>query len=314
MMMTTAEMTAALRDADGVLLLTHRRPDGDTLCSAAALCSALRRMGKAAALYPNPEITETYRAMTAPYLAPDGFAAACAVSVDVAGEEMLPDGYEGGVDLCIDHHPSNAGFAPRSLVVPTKASCGEIVLELIEALCPPLTAEEANLLYAAVSTDTGCFRYGNTTAETLRAAAHLVESGAENYSLNRELFQSFSFARLRLEGMIYASLHSCRDHRVNVAVVTLQMMADAGATEDDCEDLAALPGRIRGSVVNITIRELAEGRSKASVRTSEAVDAAALCAMFGGGGHKMAAGCTVDVPPAELERRMLAALDEVWKP
>ena len=306
------EAAAALRGRDDFLLLTHVRPDGDTLCSASALCSALRRMGKTAALYPNSEITETYAPFVAPFLAETVTGREYIVCVDVAGPEMFPLGFAGKAELCIDHHPSNPGFAPISLICPQKASCGEIVLELIEMLCGPLTGEEANLLYAAVSTDTGCFCYGNTTAETLRAAAHLVDCGAENHSLNKLLFRSSSFARLKLEGMIYASMRSYRGHRINVALVTLDMMAHSGAVEDDCEDLASLPGRVSGSVVNITIRELEPGRSKASVRTNETVDASAICARLGGGGHKMASGCTVDVGPEELEKRLLAAVNEVW--
>jgi phosphoesterase RecJ-like protein len=311
-MNTIAEAAAALTAHDRILLLTHLRPDGDSLCSAAALCSALRRMGKTAALFPNPEITDTYAGMVAAYLAPPAAAWDYIVSVDVAGPEMLPLGFSGAVDLCIDHHPSNPGFAALTVLGPDKASCGEVVLALVERLCPPLTPEEANLLYAAVSTDSGCFRYGNTTAETLRAAAHLIDCGADSHRLNKELFLSSSPARLRLEGMIYSDIHSYRNNQINFAVVTLQMMREAGTVEDDCEDLASLPGRIRGGVVNITIRELEENRCKASVRTNELVDASVVCRKLGGGGHKMAAGCTLSVSPAEMERLLLAAVDEVW--
>ena len=311
-MMTVAEIAAHLRAKDNFLILTHTRPDGDTLCSSAALCSALRRMGKKAVLFPNSEITENYVDFTAPYLAETVPDDACVVSVDVAGPEMFAAGFTGTANLCIDHHPSNPGFAPISLVCPEKASCGEIVLEIIEELCAPLTKEEANLLYAAVSTDTGCFCYANTVPATLRAAAHLIECGAENAPLNKQLFRSSSFARLKLEGLIFASLRSYRDHKINVAVVTLEMMKEAGAVENDCEDLASLSGRVNGSVVNITIRELTPGKSKASVRTNDQVDASAVCGKLGGGGHKMAAGCTVDVGPEELAELLLQAVNEVW--
>ena len=306
------EAAAALRTHDGFLLLTHLRPDGDTLCSAAALCSALRRMGKTAALYPNSEITETYAAFTAPYLAAQVTGDEYVVSVDVAGQEMFPIGFAGTADLCIDHHPSNPGFAPVSLICPEKASCGEIVMEVIEALCGNLTKEEANLLYVAISTDTGCFCYANTTADTLRAAAHVIDCGAENHPTNKLLFRSFSFARLKLEGMVFATLRSYRENKINVAVITLKMMEESGATENDCDDLASLAGKVRGSVVAITVRELEPGRSKASVRTNEQVDASAICGALGGGGHKMASGCTVDVGPEELADLLLQEVEKVW--
>jgi len=306
------EVVAALQAHDNFQILTHRRPDGDTLCSAAALCSALRRSGKTASLSPNRDITETYAVFTTPYLAEEICPDAYIVCVDIAGTEMYPAGFSAAADLVIDHHMSNRGFAPISLIVPEKASCGEIVMEVIEALCGDLTKEEADLLYAAVSTDSGCFCYANTKPDTLRAAAHLVECGADNAGLNNYLFRSFSFPRLKLEGMIYASLRSYRQNRINVATVTRKMMEESGATEDDCDDLASIAGKVRGNVVAITVRELSPGHSKASVRTNHLVDAAAICGRFGGGGHKMAAGCTVDAAPEELEKMLLDAVNEIW--
>ena len=310
-MLTIDECAALLRENDRFCILTHKRPDGDTLCSAAALCSALRRMGKKAALFRNPDITETYAPLMAPYLHTEG-TRGYVVACDTAGETMLPETWSGAVDLAIDHHPKNPGYAKATLLNGAKASCGEIVMELIETLCGDLTAEEAGLLYIAVSTDTGCFSYGNTKADTLRAAAHLVDCGADNGALNKQFFRSYSPARIKLETLIFANLQSFRGGAVNIAVVTLDMMRQAGATEDDCEDIASLPGKIRGSKVNILVRELAEGKCKVSVRTGESVNAAELCARFGGGGHPMAAGCTLNTEPEIAALLMQAALNEVW--
>lgn len=309
--MTVNECVELLRANDRFCLLTHTRPDGDTLTSAAALCSALRRAGKKAAMFRNPDITETYAPIVAPYLHTEGergFVIAC----DVADVTMLPEKWTGDIDLAIDHHPKNPGYAKQTLLNGAKASCGEIVMEVIEALCGDLTADEANLLYIAVSTDTGCFSYGNTKADTLRAAAHLVDCGADNGALNKAFFRSYSPARIKLEALLFANLQSFRDAAVNIAVVTLDMMRQAGATEDDCEDLASLPGRVRGNQVSILVRELAEGKCKVSVRTGGSVNAAELCARFGGGGHPMAAGCTLNTDPEIAALLMQAALNEAW--
>ena len=311
--MTMNEAAALLSDHDAIRLVTHTRPDGDTLCSAAALCSMLRRMGKRAWLFPNPEITEKFRPLTAAYLGPEGENAAYTVSVDVAGTEMFCVGFSGAVDLAIDHHPKNPGFAAATLLRGEKASTGEIILELSDALGCGVTPEEATLLYIALSTDCGCFVYGNTCADTHRAAARLMDLGADHRRVNKQFFRSFSFARLKLEGMIFASLRSYRENQINIAVITLDMMRESGAAEDDCDDLASLAGKVRGNVVSITVREIAPGRSKASVRTNELVDASAVCARFGGGGHKMASGCTVDLPPQALADRMLEVVNEIWK-
>ena len=168
--MTIQETAALLQTMDRVLLLTHVRPDGDTIGSAAALCRALRDLGKTAYLLPNPGITETYESYAAPYWAEEGFTPDFVVAVDIAALSLLPENakkYASCIDLAIDHHPSNEGFAKESCVLAEMAACGEIIYE-IAGLMTPMTAEIALPLYVAVSTDTGCFVYANTTAHTHR--------------------------------------------------------------------------------------------------------------------------------------------------
>ena len=311
--MKTSETAKLFRQKDNFLLLTHRNPDGDTLGSAAALCSALRRAGKTAYLFPNTQMTEKYREFAEPFHAPEGFESAYTVAVDVAAEGLFPEGFAGKVDFCIDHHPSNTKYAPKSLIVPGKASCGEIVLQLIKALNGDLTQEEANLLYVAVSTDCGCFVYANTKADTLRAAAELLESGAENSRLNVKLFRKVSRARMKIEGMIYSGMEFYRDGQISVATITQEMLREAGATEDDLDDVSGLAGRAEGSVLNITVREKENGESRISLRSAPGVDSCEIAAVFGGGGHAMAAGCTIQSSPEKAKRMLLDVIDELWK-
>ncbi len=312
--MTLKECAAILREKDNFVLLTHTRPDGDTLCSAAALCSALRRMGKKAALLKNPETTDTYAEFIGECTVdtvPDN---AYIVSIDLANTNLFPKGFEGRVDLSIDHHGSNGYYAENTLIMDDMAACGEIILRLIEDMCGELTHEEAAFLYVAIATDCGCFMYGNTSPTTLRDAAHLVEKyGVNNGRLNKLFFRSLSYERLRLEGMIFSTLRSYRDNKINVAVITREMMEQCGATENDCDDLAALAGRVKGNVVSITIRELEDGCSKASVRTNRSVNACDICAVLGGGGHSMAAGCSADMGPYELADKLVEITNEIWK-
>ena len=193
--MTPNEAAALLAAHDGIELVTHTHPDGDTLCSAAALCSMLRRMGKRAWLFPNGEITEKFQPLTAAYLAGGGETAAYTVSVDVAGTEMFCPGFSGVVDLAIDHHPKNPGFAAATLLRCEKASTGEIILELADALGCGVTPEEATLLFIALSMDCGCFCYGNTGADTHRAAARLMDLGA-NHRWSISSFSAHSASRV----------------------------------------------------------------------------------------------------------------------
>ncbi|MFR7758267.1 MAG: DHH family phosphoesterase [Christensenellales bacterium] len=211
--MNYRECAEWLKNHDNILLLTHVRPDGDTLGSASALCSALRRCGKKAALYNNPDITPKYMKYIEQYV-DAGFAYDCVVAVDVAEKHMFPAGYNGEADACIDHHPSNSHYAHELLLRPEKASCGEAVLEVIKELCGNVTPEEASLLYMAVSTDCGCFRYANVTAETFAAASELASYGASVQALNFDLFRQVSRARIVLEGEIAQGLSFIKTMRL----------------------------------------------------------------------------------------------------
>ena len=300
-----------LREHDNYLLVTHLRPDGDTLGSAAGLCHALRRLGKTAHLYHNADITDNYRVYVGRYLAPEGYAYDKVISLDTATDKLLPPDFEGSIWMALDHHGSHVPYAESTLVWGHKASCGEIVLTLIQELLGTPDKEEAELLYIAVSTDTGCFRYANTKADTLRAAAELLDAGADVPPIIKHLFRTKTRARLKLEGLIYNDIRSYRDNAINVAVVTMAMLEQAGATENDCDDLANLACQVEGNHCAITAREM-PGFTKISLRTDGTVDASAVCARFGGGGHKMAAGCELSCGPEEAVDRIRIAVEDVW--
>lgn len=313
MSMNYRECAALLSEKDKILLVSHKNPDGDTVGSAAALCSALRRLGKTAYLYPNGQIIKKLRPYAEKFFAPADFTPAYYVAVDVATEKLFAQGFEGKIDLCIDHHPTNSRYAPQALIRDEKSSCGEIILELIKAMGKGVSKEEATLLYIALTTDTGCFQYANVSARSLAAASELVRLGADNREVSLVFFRKLSPARMKLEGMIYSSMSFHRDGKVTVAAVTRAMLSEAGATEDDCDDLAGLAGRAEGSVVSVTIKETEEGDSKVSVRSNPEVSSSDICAVFGGGGHAMAAGCTIACPPEKAKEMLLAVIDEVWK-
>lgn len=307
--LTASECAAWLGEHDDYIIISHRRPDGDTLCSGAALCSALRRAGKRAWCFDNPETTDTYRPFVAPYLAPEGLSPSTLVTVDVASEGLFPAGISTPVPLAIDHHPSNSRFAENLCLDAERSSCGELVMEIIKALCGSMTAGEANLLYAAVSTDTGCFQYSNTNAATLRAAAELVECGAENSALNTLLFRTMSRARMALEGRMLTGMRYFKDGRISVNIVTQAMLDECGADENDCDDLAGIAGKAKGSLISLTIREVAEG-SKVSARSKPGINVSDVCAVYGGGGHAMAAGVTLNCGVEEALELMLRAIDK----
>ena len=298
---------------ENILIVTHRNPDGDTVGSAAALCSALKRAGRTAWLYPNPQIEGKQLDYCGRYIAPEGFVPKYVVSTDVAEETLFPKGFEGKVDLCIDHHATNSGFAAESLVRPEKASCAEIILELIQNMNTSLTKGEATLLYIGLSTDTGCFQYANANAAAFRAAAELLRCGADSQEVNLRFFRKVSLARLKLESLIYGSLRFYRGGEITVACVTREMLEKAGVSEEDLDDLASLAGRAEGSELSLTIREQSDGTSKVSVRSSDKVSSRAICEVFGGGGHERASGCTIYGDAEKAREMLLNVIDEVWK-
>lgn len=294
--LTVQEAAARLRQMDNVLLLTHVRPDGDTIGSAAALCQALRDMGKTAYLLYNPEITDTYAPYAAPYWAPEDFAPAHIVSTDIAARNLLPDNaasYASRIELAIDHHGSHGFFAPNVCLDAEAAACGEIIYHIIRALTA-VTPAIAMLLYVAISTDTGCFVYTNTTADTHRIAAALLETGIDVGPVNKVLFRTKSKTRLAMEARMVADMELYDSDRVVVMSIPLSLRQELQATEADIEELSSLAALVEGTDCGITLRELKSGKVKLSLRTGPRVDACAVCQRLGGGGHKAAAGATVD--------------------
>ena len=301
-----------LEALDNVLLLTHVRPDGDTIGSAAALCRALRDCGQTAYLLPNPEITATYAPYAAPYWAPEGWQAEHIVSVDIADASLLPENaqsYRDRIELAIDHHPSQTFFARNTCLEADSAACGEILYEIIQHLTA-LTADIALPLYVAVSTDCGGFQYGNTTARTHRIAAALMDV-VDVAAVNKTLFRTKSRVRLAMESRMVADMKLFDHQRVVVMEIPLSLRQEMQATDADIEELSALPALVEGTDCGVTLRELRPGTVKVSVRTGPRVDACALCRILGGGGHHAASGATVEGTLDEARMAVLAAYRRV---
>ena len=313
-MLTVSETAALLRSFDRILILTHVRPDGDTVGCAAGLCAALRALGKTAYLLPNPGLTDTTAPYFAPYAAPADFVPEKVVSTDIAAVGLFPENtkpYIGKVDLAIDHHPSFEGFGKANIVRPEAAACGELILDIVLELTP-VTPEIALPLYVAISTDTGGFIYSNVTADTHRAAAALMDTGIDYRPVNKLFFQTKSRVRMQLEAAMLADARFYDHNRAAVLSVPRSLLEKFHATESDAEDLSALGPQIQGVDCAVTMRELGDGVWKFSLRTGERVNATEVCRLLGGGGHARAAGATLEhITQAEAEEKMLDAIARV---
>ena len=309
--MTYREAAEFLKSHDNYLILTHKRPDGDTIGSAAGLCELLRALGKTAWLLPSLDASGLFREYLEGRVAPEDFIPQTVVSVDTATVNLLPDNaapYARRVDLAIDHHPSNEFYAKETCLEGNRAACGEIIWKICVEL-GVLTPVIADPLYVAVATDCGCFVYANTDAHTHRAAAALMEAGADYKRLNKKHFRTKSMGRMKLNSMMIREMKVYHGGLLAVVPVTLAMMAEAGAVEEDMEDISAFIGQIEGVRESATVRELSPGRCKISLRSNGVLDASAACARLGGGGHRMAAGCTFEGTVAEAEAAILAAVE-----
>lgn len=308
--MTVKEVAAFLRAHDSYLILTHRRPDGDTLGCAAALGAMLRQMGKTAALLPNAEVTSLYADYVAPYWAAEDYRYETVVSVDLAALGLFPDNaerFKNRVDLAIDHHPSYEGFGRESCVHPECAACGEILYELAVEL-GQLTPAVALPLYVAVSTDTGCFVYSNVTANTHRVAAALMETGIDYRAANKRHFRTKTKKRLALEAELLRTMEFYDEGRVVVVTLPLSLAERLSLTEADMDDVSALGGVVEGTDCSITMKETKDGAWKISVRTGARVNATKACAALGGGGHRAASGCVYHGSLADAKAAILAAV------
>lgn len=312
--LTYEQAAQRLLEGDDYLILTHVRPDGDTVGCAAALCTALREQGKEAYVLPNPELTAIFAPYLEGMLAPEGYQPKKVVSVDMAARGLFPENaqcYLDKVDLAFDHHPSQEFFAKETCLDAGRAACGELMYDVIRQW-GSVSQAVALPLYVAVSTDTGCFVYGNTTADTHRTAAALMETGIPAAELNKRHFRTKTLKRLRIESRIVEGMELFDGGETAVAAVDLAMVAQLGADERDLEDIASFVGQVEGVKNAITIRELRPGTCKLSLRTDpEVLNASRVCALLGGGGHAAASGATVEGSVEEAKRAILWAIEQV---
>lgn len=312
--MTCAQASQWLLEHDHYLILTHVRPDGDTVGSAAGLCIALRQQGKTAHILPDPNTSGLFLPYLEGLLAPEEYVPQTVVAVDIAARSMfhaaaLP--YIDRVDLTVDHHPSQEFYAAHTCLEDSRASCGEVIYDIVRHW-GAISREAALPLYVALSTDCGCFVYNNTNAACHRVAAELLETGIDVYPINRKHFRTKSYKRLKLESMLTEGMELYDNGAIAVVTLTLDMMAQLDATEEDVDNISAFVGQIEGVRTGVTVRQLTPERCKVSLRTDPGdLNASHVCALLGGGGHAAASGASFNGSPEQTKSAILAAIRQV---
>lgn len=311
-MMKLKEIADFLAGHDNYEILTHVYPDGDTLGSGFALCLALQQIGK------NARVITTGIPSNLKYLQQgvknQDFSAEIIVSTDIADESLLGANmqeYRGKIEVCIDHHESNCINAKYRFVDKNAAANCEIIYRLLLNMNIKITKEIANCLYTGVSTDTGCFRYTNTTSETLRIAANLMDIGCDTEYINKAMFETKSKSKIELEHAVYSTIKYCVGGKCAIIYTTQDMLKKLNIGDDEVEGLASIPRQIEGVLIGITMREKAGGVFKISVRTNGNINACDFCRRFGGGGHSAAAGCSIEGDLETVRNKLIKAAEEI---
>ena len=300
-----AEMLAGM---DEIIILTHRNPDGDTLGSGYALWAGMMQKNINARVVCANEIHPMYDYLTSIHNeicnSPIDFSTGKIISIDTAAPSQLGvyEKLSGDIILSIDHHGSNTGYASFTLLDEHAASCAEIIYDILLALEADIDKYIASALYTGISTDTGCYRYRNTTARSHSITAKLIERGIDLAFLNKTLFETRSRNGLSLQKMALDSLDFYYHDRIVVITLTRDMVNKAGASEEDMSQINQIPRSIEGVEAGIVLRQLDSGMVKGSIRTSGLIDASKVCAVFSGGGHRGAAGfeCSGDIVDVKM--------------
>jgi phosphoesterase RecJ-like protein len=312
------EIADVIQAANSVAVVSHVNPDPDAFGSSGALALALRSLGKKVVVVNEsgpidglswiPLVLE----VRTDFIAKDCDLIICCDCGDAkrVGDSLLPKVQSHPRVVNLDHHASNDFFGHLNFVEPNASSAAEVVLGVIEALPIQLSAEMATALYAGLSADTGSFCYSSTSAAAFVMARKLVEAGASPFSISQELYARTTLASLKLQAEVLQSLRILAQGKISLAVVTFKLLKSTGANKQDADSIVDIVRDIEGVSVAILLKEDA-GFWRVSMRSRVAhVDVAEVAGLFGGGGHKAAAGFRWKSAREELEPLLLAELEK----
>jgi phosphoesterase RecJ-like protein len=313
---TTSDLSAvveALRAHDRFVVVSHENPDGDSLGSLLAMTLALRQLGKEAVMYLSGDspLPREYGFMPLDDLVravPSEMTERVLVAVDCAQADRIgPDPtalFDAKLSIDIDHHHDNSRFGDVNLIVAEASSTGEVLRDVFRELGVELTPEIAEPLYIALVTDTGRFQYTNTTPKSLRLAAELVEAGADVHAVFQQVYESVEFAKLKLLARALERAQVLEGGRIVVSTLRRSDFTDVGAVEAYSEGIIDYLRAVEGSELAVLIREPPrEGGPvhRGSLRSSvDELDVSAIARLFGGGGHRQAAGFSSDASVDEI--------------
>lgn len=319
---TIAEIGEAVAAASRIGVISHRRPDGDAIGSTVAVAEALRELGKTVFPFNDDGVPDALQFLPGidhlrtPSDLGESIDVEVLIALDSAGRDRIGDEvwglFAGNPTLInIDHHISNDHFGDLNYVDFMSPATGQIVFEIIEELGWALTDAARDNLYAAISTDTGSFRYPNTTAATYRIGAALIERGLDVGRINQQLYENYPVRRVLVLRELLEEMEMHCDDRAVCTKLTQETIDRLGIETGDTEGLIDVIRSIDSVVIAVSFEDMPDGKIRVSARSkSEDADVGKICAQFGGGGHKLAAGTRMKGPIDDAAQRFLKAVKE----
>lgn len=305
------EAAEMLKKCDDAYILIHQSPDGDCTGSGTAIYFILKSMGKRARVICSDEIPKRYAFIREEYI-DEEFEPKYIIASDVADTKLLgkyKDIYGDKVDLSIDHHISNTGFAKNTLVCPDASAACEVVYELIKILNIPVDEKLTKCIYTGIATDTGCFKYSNTTARCHEIVAELKRNSSVNFAkINRQMFDIKSRGKLKMESMAVDNMEYFLDGKCTMICVTKELRERMEVDASELEGIAGIPLQVEGVEVGVTIKQKEENIYKISMRSANDVNVSEICATLGGGGHVKAAGCLLTGTLDQVKKQIIDAV------
>ncbi len=306
---TIKKMAEKLLEFDEYRIVYHIRPDGDCIGSSFALALGLQSIGKRCAVVGRDPVPLIHQFMTN-NVPQDALEDPVYFSVDAVSPMRTGNYADKHFTFCIDHHRENSIAADYKYVEEDCGACCEIVFKLLREMNITITKEIADLLFTALVTDTRCFQTSDTSVQTFEIAAALTRLGADTFAISRRNCFVKSKGRRAIEEILKESLHFSCGGKLITGIILLDDLKRADIADSEIEGINSFVEQYEEMRIGVTVRELPDGRSRCSTRTSGDISANAICMVHGGGGHYHAAVCELDAPPVEARRIIEATCKE----
>lgn len=314
-----SEIVSILKENNDFAIVSHTSPDGDSMGSMLGLYNLLKENGKNSDVFIDGELPRRYSFLPGfnqiKQIHESNSKYNILIVLDCGDIERLGNCKElinkAGVIINIDHHISNGRFGDINYVDIKASSTGEILYELTKTNNINISKESAECLYTAILTDTGGFKYSNTTPKTFSICGELIEKSINFPEITNKIYDTKTIPQVKLLSMVTSTLEMHLDKRAALLYLTKDMIMDSGAREEDASEFVNIARDIEDVEVGILLKQINEGEFRASLRSKNWADVRAVAEIFGGGGHIRAAGCTIKGSLDEVKKKLINEISKV---